>query len=631
MSGFVGQYRLDDQPVDKSGLEKMTVSLAHRGMDASGLWSTGSIGLGHRMGWTTPESLREYLPFHDAARELAISADARLDNRSELLRALELDDCAIPDSALILLAYDRWEESCPERLLGDFAFVIWDGRRRRLFCARDHFGVKPFFYHHQADRLFACASEIKALLCLQEIPRRLNEQRVADYLLTELDDKTITFHKDILRLPPGHRMIVDRHRISVEAFWALDPERTIRFKRDEEYAENLRELFTDAVRVRMRSAFPAGTLLSGGLDSSSITCVARMLNEEGQVGPLPTFSAVFDNMPCDERSFIQAVVDHGMPGQIHAHFVQADQLSPMTDFEAMFWHQDEPFFAPNLYMHWGLYGLAAKRGVRVLLDGLEGDVTISHGEDRLTELTRSLQWGTLAREINAIAHQPGTHWVKAVRSFVLSAVIPQPARRLARVLRGSCNGAAGMLSLLRPEFSRRSGVKDRIRAMRAIQGDRTHANKGEHFRRLTHGVIPLLHEVADLAASAFRIEPRYPFADRRLAEYCLAVPPSQKRAQGWDRVILRRAMAGMLPETIRWRKGKSDLSPNFAKQLLARDWSLLDEIILRFPDVISPYVQVGPLQQKYQHYRTSPNALDALTLWKAVSLGLWLRRSAVQV
>src|SRR5262245_20600165 len=166
----------------------MVASVAHRGPDASGSWCQGAVGLGHRMLWTTPESLSEKLPLANQAGDLAITADARIDNRDELTAALGLPPhSGVTDSMLILLAYEHWGEHCPEKLLGDFAFAIWDGRKRVLFCARDHFGVKPFYYCH-SGRLFAFASEIKALLSLPEVPRRLNEVRVADYLVPIFDD-----------------------------------------------------------------------------------------------------------------------------------------------------------------------------------------------------------------------------------------------------------------------------------------------------------------------------------------------------------------------------------------------------------------------------------------------------------
>src|SRR5262249_8962588 len=152
------------------------------------------------------------LPCTDPTGRLAITADARIDNREELIAALELTGRpseAIADSRLILAAYERWAERCPERLLGDFDFAIWDGRRPAFVCARHTFAVRPFYYF-RSNRLFAFASEIKALLCLSQVPRRLNEVKVADYLAPGPEDETLTFYQEIFRLPPGHSLAVSR-------------------------------------------------------------------------------------------------------------------------------------------------------------------------------------------------------------------------------------------------------------------------------------------------------------------------------------------------------------------------------------------------------------------------------------
>ena len=168
MSGIAGAYySFDGRPVEKTDIEKMLNIIVHRGPDGSRIWTDGPIGFGHRMLWTTPESLNEKLPFSNKTEELSITADARIDNRDELISTFDLPGRSrqtIADSELILTAFEKWGEGCPERLLGDFSFAIWDSRKNRLFCARDHMGIKPFYYY-LSDKLFVFASEIKALLC----------------------------------------------------------------------------------------------------------------------------------------------------------------------------------------------------------------------------------------------------------------------------------------------------------------------------------------------------------------------------------------------------------------------------------------------------------------------------------
>ncbi len=329
MSAIAGIYYLDNRPVDRADLVKMTDILAHRGPDGSNVWSEGAIGIGHRMLWTTPESLLETLPLVNETGELVITADARIDNRDELIEALELTQRPaekITDTELILAAYERWGEECPEHLLGDFAFAIWDGRKQELFCARDHFGVKPFYYYC-SDKIFIFATEIKALFCLHEVPRQLNEVKVGEFIVSNFDDTTNTFYQDILRLSPANSLRVSYTGTRLHSYWSLDFSHEIKLDSDEEYAEAFRKIFTEAVRCRLRSAFPIGSMLSGGLDSSSIACVAKNLLSETGDTPLPTFSAIFDKVTeCDERSFQNAVLSQG---GFEPHYFHADQVGPI--------------------------------------------------------------------------------------------------------------------------------------------------------------------------------------------------------------------------------------------------------------------------------------------------------------
>jgi asparagine synthase (glutamine-hydrolysing) len=165
VSAITGIFHPDGRPVERATIERMVATLTHRGPDGSGAWSAGPVGLGHQMLWTTPESLHERLPFTTDRGDLTITADARIDNSDELIAVLRIRDRQITDSQVILAAYERWGEDCPKHLIGDFAFAIWDARRQALFCARDHFGVKPFYYHHRSGRLFAFGTEMKAFLC----------------------------------------------------------------------------------------------------------------------------------------------------------------------------------------------------------------------------------------------------------------------------------------------------------------------------------------------------------------------------------------------------------------------------------------------------------------------------------
>src|ERR1700722_8517306 len=213
MSGLVGIFRRDGELASADSLMEAVGAIVHRGPDASGVWLKQSIGLGHCMLWTTPESEHEPFPFEDPESGLVITSDARIDNRTELIESLRLrkPHDEITDSSLILEAYKKWGEESPAHLVGDFAFAIWDRRNDKIFCARDAMGVKSFYYF-LSDKVFVFASEIKAINRFPEVPRRLNEVRVLDHLVNLFEDRTITFYKDILRLPPAMTLSVGRYQ-----------------------------------------------------------------------------------------------------------------------------------------------------------------------------------------------------------------------------------------------------------------------------------------------------------------------------------------------------------------------------------------------------------------------------------
>jgi asparagine synthase (glutamine-hydrolysing) len=624
MSGMTGFFRRDDRPADRADLARMVERIAHRGPDGAGVWCDGPAALGHRMLWTTPESLQETLPRANPTGDLVITADARIDNREELIAACDPGGrpCAeTSDSELILAAYERWGEACVEKLLGDFAFAIWDKRRQTMFCARDHMGVKPFYYH-LSDRLFVFGSEIKALLCLEEVPRRLNEVRVADYLCSLLEDKEITFYQEILRLPPAHTLTVGRNRAERKQYWRLDPMRHLRLGSDQEYADGFRSIFTEAVRCRLRSAFPVGSMLSGGLDSSSIVCVARKVLAGAGRPLLHTFSATFEDVPeCDERPFINAVVAQG---GVEAHFVRGDRISPLLKDEPLLVAPEEPFYGANLYLHCGLFRAAVGQNVRVLLDGFEGDAVVSLGIKRLADLMRAGRWRETARTISKLARDFNRPRLRLWCRHAIKPCLPPLTRSTWLMLRNRVHPTWDPEHVINRAFARRIGLPERVHALGMLTEPR--GEREAHLRRLEAGVMPFSREAADLVAASVGIEPSYPFADKRLVEFCLALPSEQKLQQGWTRWIVRRAMDGILPKEVQWRGGKSDLSGSFNRGLRTFERDLLDDLILARPAVLTPYLDVERLRAVYRRYLSEGTSATAMVAWKALTLGLWLER-----
>lgn len=630
MGAIFGLFWLEGQKADARDLALMLEALAHRGPDGKSFWHEGSVGLGHCLLQTTPESLGERQPLRRDG--LVITADARIDNREELFELLGLGNRGRDppsDSDLVLHAYQRWGDECAVRLLGDFAFVVWDSRKQVLFFARDHLGVRPFYYHHTPGKLFAFSTEIKALLSLPQVSSQINETRIGDYLLSLPTDKAITFYRDIFRLPPAHSLVVAPTGLRSRQYLSMDLGRSLGLNSDREYAEGYLNTFTAAVKCRLRSDRPVGSALSGGLDSSSIVCVAReILQREGRP-LLKTFSGVFDEVPeSDERPYINAVIDQG---GFEPHFVRADQISPLVDWEQVLWHLEEPIWTPNLFLHWGLYTAARQQGVRVFLDGFLGDNVVGHGWEYLMDLAYSWRWTALLREIGGVCRrQPGFSRRQMIRSYVCEYGIKSRAERfLGRArARRTMGPLSRLASMVNPEFAKRIDLDQRVQALAPPTPAPPGAARKRHLRDLDGGEIPLSLEISNKIAAAFSLEARYPFADRRLVEFCLATPADQRIQDGRSRMIVRHALVSHLPGKVCWRSDKGDLSHNIAEGLLKFERDRLDEVILGDAGVIEPYCDISALRQGYARYQKHPNGDTIQAIWNAVNLALWLKQAA---
>lgn len=639
MSGIAGLLFRDGRPADSNTAGKMLHALAARGPDGHGVWCEGSAALGHRMLHSTPESTQEILPFVDTVRNLTITSDARVDNRDELIRALGLSQRSavpIPDSQVILAAYAKWGSACAEHLLGDFAFVIWDRRKKQLFCARDQVGVKPFCYH-LSDRAFYFASEIKALLEVDDIPRRLNETKMAHYLMSANLSQEYTFFQDISRLPPGHFLVIDERQSRVQSYWAPDPSRQISPRSNHEYAEAFRDIFTDAVRCRLRSSVPAAALLSGGLDSSAIACVARRLMAASDQGPLTTFSMVFEHgSDCDETPYIRAVLD---AGRFNSHLIRFDHVNhrPITDAQRVLRYQDEPVFAPNCSQPLQLLSAISRAGTRVILDGHGGDETISSGASYLKQLARGHQWMTLAGELRAVSGRWEQQWLSLLWQYVVFGVQPLVSRfRLLRFGRRVLRAGKSRVRAFFPDDASSASaialasvaVAKRTESSSAYQAWRSNARsfrseRDDHSETIRQPAQATALEALDAMASALSLELRFPFWDRRVVDFCLALPPTQKFSDGWGRLILRRSMEGILPPTIQWRHDKTDFMPNVVRGLLAND---LKEVarLGRGIEVLGDIVDVTAVRALITRINHgNPAAVDLLALSRIATLYYW--------
>lgn len=622
MGGFVALFNSDGRPVEEHQLLDMMAAIAHRGGAGEAIWYSGNVGLGVRLSHDAIGSGAASLVPPETEGRIIIAADARIDNRDDLLPILRPRHADISDSAIIALAYEKWGERCLDHLIGDFAFALWDARRHSLFAARDHIGVKPFFYFESRSKGFAAGSTIGAVLAGRPtIDRAVDEQRVAQYLLGVFDDVERTFYHRIKRLPASHALSIARAEIYKYRYAVLKEPPTLYLRSDEEYAEAFREKFTEAVRCRLRSRGPVGAALSGGLDSSSVVCVARELQRSAGREPLHTFSIIFEDVPeSDERPYIEAVL---AGGDLLPHFIHGDRTRPLPDIAVLYDHLEEPFSAPNMALHWEMFKAARQSGVHVWLDGLDGDTTVSHGIGFLVELATHMRWLRLSKELRALSARMGIERAKLFRSTVVNPLL-DPVRSLRddRIRRGGrlpANAWRG--SAINPELAARywpTGFRESSRPRTAV---------GDHLRRLRWGLHPFLLEALDRAASSFALEPRYPFYDRRLIEFCLSLPGGEKLRDGWTRWILRSAMEEILPEKIRWRTDKGNPGPSFMRTLRMFEGKKLRDMVEKSSRELDDLIDMRVMREYVARFEQGANnEREVMEIWKGLTLATWLER-----
>jgi asparagine synthase (glutamine-hydrolysing) len=610
----------------------MLEMMAGRSPDGRMVRCSGTLGLGHGALHTTPESLDEELPLA-TSEGLLITGDLRLDNRSDLLRDLSInfaDGCEVGDAELVLKTYRRWGMETPTRLLGAFAFAIWDPRSRELFCARDHFGAKPFVYHLSGN-LFVFASEENGVLAMHGVPRRVNEARIADFLVSELEgiDHTSTFYLDLVKLPPAHTLIVCSDSYRLNRYWSPDPSYELRLASDEEYVEAFRHTLQRAVGACLRSDAPPAVMLSGGIDSGAVAAVATELQEQRGLPRMRTLSAVNDeNRDCEESACIRASIETlGTQTEVVTP-AQLRSLSPerrrsVLDCGNPF---DSMMTVPDL-----LYEKARSSGTRVVLDGVDGDVVTSLGGTHIAHLLRR---GRILGALREASARGGNRADEASpwRMLVAGAwngLAPSALRRLAQRFRGRSRSVDGAIadSIIHPDFARRIDLADRLERHERNRWFVASGDAGRDQREnLLHPYVAVGLERYDRVASRWGIDVRHPLFDLRLVELCLALPWNLKNRNGWKKYVLRLATKDALPEQVRWRRNNANVMWLFTSLILARESSFTQAVIENHASELGAYVDLDAVRAALAAFERQPSWKVGLYLSQAVALVLWLGR-----
>jgi asparagine synthase (glutamine-hydrolysing) len=646
MCGIAGLYNVAGGSVDIHLLETMTRLQAHRGPDGEGyaflslgrqdkpitvsgplhdsirsLANSYQIGFGHRRLSVVDLTPLGHQPMGTEDGHCWITYNGEVYNAQELRR--ELEDLghgfrSTSDTEVVLASYRQWGTACVSRMNGMFAFAIWDGDASRLFCARDRFGEKPFYYHWDG-RIFRFASEIKALL--PSLPHRsANPFAVYRYLdRAYQDDGSHTFFSEIQQLLPAHTLLVDGQGVQSARYWSLRRNDIQAVGSLEDAACRLHELFFDSVRLRLRSDVPIGSCLSGGLDSSTIVCVANMIIRAGHdLLSYPgtrqkTFSACFNDVRYDERPYIESVAQKT---GVEAHFTFPDPRELLSSLHRLVWHQDEPFGGTSIFAQWTVMNLAAQQGVKVVLDGQGADELLCgyHGffGAYYAELLQKGRWGDLLKEQRNYRQRHGKAPVQ-LWTNVARGLFP------GRFIDTGRSWVGKSRQWLHPEFRRLANDMYQV-----DEGSDPPVTAMEKRLIERNGLRALLH-YEDRNAMAFGIEPRLPFLDHRVAEFLFNLPPAYKIQRGWTKVVLRHAMADVLPREVCWRADKIGFATPEADWLRTSLSDFVRDLLHDQRTRERGLLNIQNAQDAFENHAAGRCDLSSI-VWRWVNAELWYRQ-----
>lgn len=617
MSGIFGIYHPDDRPINPVHLQKMADSIAHRGPNGTKIIQQDHIGFGHCMLRTTPESLKEQLPFRNPESQQFITADARIDNREELAAGLALQNSShIPDSLLILYAYQKWGTESFSRLLGDFSFVIWDPQRRQLICVRDYIGIKPFYYHHSSKR-FLFSSEIKQLAEHPDVPLAVNEGMVGEYLSFSFCSKTETLFTHINRLAPGHYLIIGPDSLTSRCYWSGEPGRTLYYKKSSEYTEHFLEIFQRAVACRLRCNGEISAELSGGLDSSTVVGMACHLLRQQNNFPLQTYSLTYPNKPFDEKEYIDAVLKHNT---VPAHLITCREAIIPAWKEQVRQTFEPPDF-PNLSINDLLLSAVRENKSPVILSGIGGDECFTGSGYPYLDYLQSGKVIPLLKEIQYQTQQGVARTLKRVGINLLWPLTPPILRKL--FTRGSAQQHI-------PEWLAKNFI-DTIQLVQRIHSRDPRlslSNLSSVASKIFFlgGGVQFFLEAIDRQRARYHIENRYPFFDQRIVEFAMSVPDYEKQREGKIKYLLRNRSNQFLPMLVKERRSKAEFSYLF-NQAFQQSLFLLDKEKLSLGKMnwIDENLFHSAISRKKELVTKNNYASGQKTweLWFAFSINLW--------
>ncbi len=614
MCGISGVYNSSGN-VEKQFVKKMTDTITHRGPDGEGQWvnNNQTVGLGHRRLSIIDLSDDARQPMHWDSGRYTITFNGEIYNYIELrdqLLSKGIKFTSQSDTEVLLALYALKGPKCLDELDGMFAFAIWDEKEKTLFCARDRFGEKPFFYHYVKGKKFLFASEMKALWGAG-IPKETNRTMLYNfchsvYRLSNPENKAETFYENILKLEPAHYILLDSQlNLVKKRYWKINLNQENSRISEAEAIDTFRSLFENSVRLRLRSDVPVGSSLSGGLDSSTIVCLIDKINADSKITQ-KTFSARFRNFEKDEGRFMEMVTSKT---KVIPHYTWPDEQVLIDNFDKLFYHQEEPFGTASIMAQWCVMKLARENNVTVLLDGQGADEILGGYHYYFHTYLRELY------NTNPVLHDNELAAYRAVYNPDYAAPYMQLTTPSSSITVNKLKNKAK--DILRPIYRSVVPVKPQPIALKTPAGKKIEpflnadfssayhsklfkADSGNtlkehlHYNSCVQGLEDLLR-FADRNSMAFSREVRLPFLNHQLVEFCFNMPSTLKINNSWTKYLLRKSYEDILPHDITWRRDKIGYEPPQKKWMEA---PVIQEMIAGAKDKLETENIINPKRDK---------------------------------
>lgn len=622
MCGIAGCIEQNGE-INKSKFEKMVDIIEHRGPDDKGVFYENNVALGHRRLSIIDLSADGHQPFFYENRYVVVF-NGEIYNYLELREELQKKGQCFrtkTDTEVLAAAYAYWGQRCVEHLNGMWAFAIYDQEKQKIFCSRDRFGVKPFYYTEQ-EGMFLFASEIKQFYQILEQKPRANRESLLQYIIRgNMDYSGETMFRDVFQLRGGHNLCYDlrRHRYNVTRYYDI---RTVKEEKDtyENSCRRFREKFYDSVKLRLRADVSVGYALSGGLDSSSIVCMADKIIKEQGSAEQHTISSCFEDKRYDEQEYIDEVVakTSAIP---HKVFPQETNL--FSDLDKIIWHMDEPFGSTSIYAQWNVFETAKENELKVMLDGQGADEQLAGytgfykvmvadclNHKKFRELRR--EWAIY--KTNRAVTEKHISSIGIFKSAVIAVLMSRiPGLNYIQYITKSI-----YYILKKPPFPYRQfmqGVRDGF--------SYSTCDAREYIAESFEYGLPSLLHYEDRDSMAHSIESRVPFLDYKLVEAVYAMPFGYKLRNGITKAVLRDGLQGVLPDKIRNRYSKLGfVTPE--DQWINHNYDKYRKELKEATDTLRSIIDGDKVMEWFDRNKGQMKRQD-FTAWRIICAGHWAK------